>query len=114
MDRPAPDEEFNQHLAFVERRGDAPGVGVVMGWPSVARMGLSQIRPEVTISSELAALAGKAPLDAAALGVSAENLRQGRASEGFDLRTPQHVSLAGDLGLGEFDPRRIDYRTIKA
>jgi hypothetical protein len=61
----------------------------------------------------MAGLAGSHPLDAAVLAGSAENLRQGRASETFDLRTPQHIPLAGKLGLGEFDATRIDYRTIK-
>ena len=44
------------------------------------------------------------PLEAAALAVSAKNMREGRSSEAFDLRTPQHVSLAGDLGPGRVRP----------
>ena len=52
-------------------------------------------------------LAGSHPYGAATLGGSAQNMREGRASEAFDLRTPQHISLAGDLGLGTFDAKRI-------
>jgi uncharacterized protein (DUF362 family) len=84
-----------------------------MGWAPVARMGLSAQSPVSNAASELAALAGYSPLDAVTLGMSAQNLREGRASEDFDLRTPQHISLAGDLGLGVFDPQLIDYRTVK-
>lgn len=80
------------------------------GWAPVADMGLVQQTPAVRVSSELAALAGTQPLEALSLGMVAKNLRDGRASEVFDLRTPQHISLAGDLGLGEFDARRIDLR----
>jgi uncharacterized protein (DUF362 family) len=84
-----------------------------MGWAPVARMGLTHLTPAVQVSSEFAALAGQSPLDASVLGAAAKNLREGRASEGFDLRTPQHIPLAGMLGLGEFDPNRIDYRLLK-
>jgi len=84
-----------------------------MGWAPVARMGLLTQSPVSNAASELAALAGYSPLDAVTLGMSVQNLREGRASEDFDLRTPQHISLAGDLGLGVFDPQLIDYRTVK-
>lgn len=84
-----------------------------MGWAPVARMGLLNQTPASNAASELSGFAGRFPLDAAALAVSAQNLREGRASESFDLRTPQHVVLAGDLGLGIFDPQRIDLRTVR-
>jgi hypothetical protein len=83
-----------------------------MGWAPVARMGLLSQTPASNVASELSGFAGRSPLGAAALAVSAQNLREGRASESFDLRTPQHVILAGDLGLGVFDPERIDLRTV--
>src|SRR5262245_36834947 len=82
------------------------------GWPSVAAMGLVQQTPAVKVSSELAPFASQSGPGALALAASAKNLREGRASEAFDLRTPQHVSLAGALGLGVFDPREIDYQTV--
>ena len=82
------------------------------GWPSVADMGLVQQTPAVRVSSELAALAAAQPVGGLALAVAVKNRRDGRASEAFDLRTPQHISLAGDLGLGEFDAPRIDLRRV--
>jgi hypothetical protein len=85
---------------------------VAMGWAPVAQMGSVHHTTSLTTSAEFAALGCANPLEAAALGVSVHNRRRGRASEGFDLRTPQHISLAGDLGLGEFDAHQIDYRTI--
>src|SRR5262249_61325120 len=78
----------------------------------LAWTGLSSQTPLTNAASELPALGGRYPLDAAALGVSAQNLREGRASEVFDLRTPQHITLAGDLGLGVFDRERIDLRNV--
>jgi uncharacterized protein (DUF362 family) len=40
----------------------------------------------------------------------AGNNRSG--NEAFYLRQPEHVTLAGQMGLGEFDPARIEYRRI--
>ena len=84
-----------------------------MGWAPVDRMGSVHHTPSVVTSSEFAALAGSNPLGAAALGCSAQNMREGRASEAFDLRTPQHISLAGGLGLGTFDADRIQYSVVR-
>jgi hypothetical protein len=82
-----------------------------VGWAPVAEMGLVRHPTPVKVASEFADLAAADPLAAAALRAAAQNIRDGRASEVFDLRTPQHVSLAGDLGLGVFDPKRIDLRS---
>jgi len=43
----------------------------------------------------------------AQMGVAGNN-RSG--TEAFFLRQPEHVELAGQLGLGVFDPDRIEYR----
>lgn len=34
--------------------------------------------------------------------------------EGFDIRQPQHIALAGHLGLGVFDWHKIDHRIVNA
>ena len=81
---------------------------VQMGLSPVAQTGLVQQTPSAMLASELAALSGADPMSASVLGCSIQNVRDGRASETFDLRTPQHIALAGDLGLGPFDPKRID------
>ena len=59
------------------------------GWPSVARMGTD-----------------------AQSGIQAE--LQGRdGSERYHIRQPQHVPLAGILGLGTFDRRAIDHQRFQ-
>jgi uncharacterized protein (DUF362 family) len=83
------------------------------GWQPVARMGLLENTPAKVLSRRLAALAGGPPLPLAALSVSGQNLEAGQSSESFDRRQPEHIILAGELGLGVFDARKIDYRTIR-
>ena len=34
-------------------------------------------------------------------------------SEQFEMRQPEHIPLAATLGLGIFDPKRIDHRRIE-
>lgn len=36
----------------------------------------------------------------------------GGQKEGFDRRQPEHILLAGTLGLGVADVRRVDHRRI--
>jgi uncharacterized protein (DUF362 family) len=40
------------------------------------------------------------------------NRAEERAREHFDRRQPEHIILAGTIGLGVFDARRIDHRRI--
>jgi hypothetical protein len=82
------------------------------GWPPVACMGLLQDGVRSKLSRRLAALAGTAPLQTAALAVSGDNLESGRTSEVFDRRQPEHVILAGEIGLGVFDAAGIEHRRI--
>ena len=50
--------------------------------------------------------AGLAPVAAVGkMGLDAER-------EGFDMRQPQHIPLAGALGLGVFDTEKIEHRSI--
>ncbi|HVX10905.1 MAG TPA: DUF362 domain-containing protein [Pirellulales bacterium] len=60
------------------------------GWPSVARMGLEGDYRMVDMGNGI-----KAP------------------SEQFEMRQPEHIPLAATLGLGIFDPKRIDHRRIE-
>jgi hypothetical protein len=83
------------------------------GWPPVANMGLLANTPAVKLSRRLAALAGRGPLQTAALAVSGDNMEAGKRSESFDRRQPEHVILAGELGLGVFDAREIEHRRIE-
>lgn len=54
-----------------------------------------------------APLAAAGPLAAPALGAAAKNLIESRATEAFNVRQPDHIAPAGQLGLGVFDRERI-------
>lgn len=86
------------------------------GWPPVASMGnVLSYAPVEMLSARLAMFAASTPAEAAAL--SAAGFRAGpRATplEGFDRRQPEHVILAGTLGMGVFDSRQIEHRTVQA
>jgi hypothetical protein len=83
-----------------------------MGWPPVEWMGLVHHTPQVKAASWLAPLAGNTPGGAAALAAAAHVMEGGRASEVLNLRQPEHVILAGKLGLGLFDREAIAHRVI--
>jgi hypothetical protein len=85
---------------------------VQLGWPPVGRMGRVYNTPSLAVQTALANLAAASPLEALTLGISATNIHEGRGSEGFNLRQPEHVVLAGELGLGVFDARSICYRLV--
>jgi hypothetical protein len=83
------------------------------GWLPVAYQGTVQGVPGVTLSPRLAALAAMTP-EAAALAAG-EQLRRhppGVHQEQFDRRQPEHILLAGLLGLGVHDARQIEHRTV--
>jgi uncharacterized protein (DUF362 family) len=82
------------------------------GWPAVERMGLLPADETAKVRTALAPLAADGPLSAAALAVPARNIQDGRASESFNLRQPEHVILAGLLGLGAFQADEIDHRRV--
>lgn len=83
------------------------------GWAPVAHMGLMQETPAVTLSRRLAALAASGAGDALTLGAAVTNRESARGSESFDRRQPEHVVLAGLMGLGVFDARRIEHRRLE-
>jgi uncharacterized protein (DUF362 family) len=82
------------------------------GWRPVARMGYLHDTEAAKLSTCLAVLAAQGPLDGATLAPSSHNLLRARASEFCDVRQPEHVILAGLIGLGIFDADRIDYRRL--
>lgn len=86
------------------------------GWQPVARMGLVQVTPGMTVSSGLAPLGAQELPNALALAAAARNFQAGRRTEAFDRRQPEHVLLAGTLGMGVYERSRIDYlrHTLKA
>jgi hypothetical protein len=80
------------------------------GWRPVGRMGLVEETPAEAVASGLAPLAAASAPGAALLTGAAENRAGGRRSEVFDRRQPEHIILAGTMGLGTFDARDIDHR----
>jgi uncharacterized protein (DUF362 family) len=80
------------------------------GWPPVAQMGQLYQTPTDTLSAQLAALAASGPADLAALAAAGVMRPGNQETEQFDRRQPEHILLAGTIGLGVFDPRQLDYR----
>jgi hypothetical protein len=81
------------------------------GWQPVAHMGLLSKVPAVTLSPRLAMLAALGTPEAATLALEEyQNIPDGSGSEVFNMRTPDHVILAGKLGLGTWDARQIEHR----
>ncbi|MFO0927920.1 MAG: DUF362 domain-containing protein [Gemmataceae bacterium] len=82
------------------------------GWAPVERMGWLYQDSHVQPTSGVAALAADSALAAATLQAAAANRIEGRTSEVLNVRQPDHVVLAGQIGLGVFDRDRITYRRV--
>jgi uncharacterized protein (DUF362 family) len=80
---------------------------LIEGWQPVAQMGLHNRAPQA-----LAPFALDLP---GSVRSALEHLRarNARASEVFDRRQPEHVLLAGFLGLGEYRPERIAHQLVE-
>jgi len=83
-----------------------------VGWAPVEEMGLVNHTPAAVVGTGLARLHLDPGVSAATLALASVNRAEGRASEVFNLRQPEHVVLAGQLGLGRFPADEIDYRTV--
>lgn len=83
------------------------------GWPPVARMGLFQETNGDLVGRSLAPLAAMDPRTVAILAGAAQNRQAARGSEAFNLRQPEHVVLAGKLGLGVFDRELIGHQVVR-
>jgi uncharacterized protein (DUF362 family) len=82
------------------------------GWPPVGTMGLVTDSPAAAVRRRLTGLAAGSPVEAAALAVAGKTLQDGRASEAFDRRQPEHVLLAGTYGCGVLDPHALRHRRV--
>jgi hypothetical protein len=85
------------------------------GWAPVERTGYFFEQPYAKAASCPATLAANDPLTAAALLAAAGHVtKRDQTSEQFNVRQPDHVVLAGQMGLGVFDGDRITYRVVNA
>lgn len=82
------------------------------GWPPVERMGWLHQADYAQAASTAAPLAAGSPLEALLLQAATANRMEGRGTEVFNVRQPDHVMLAGELGLGVFERDRISYRRV--
>jgi hypothetical protein len=80
---------------------------VLEGWHPVAQMGQLNRAPQgyPPVALDLPSAVRGALEHRRALSA--------RASEVFDRRQPEHVLLAGFLGLGVWRPERIEHRTVQ-
>jgi hypothetical protein len=85
----------------------------VEGWAPVGKMGWQNYTTDKAVTSTFAQLASSNSLEALALAASSTNIHGGIASEAFNLRTPEHIILAGKLGLGRFDPNEIQHQVVQ-
>jgi hypothetical protein len=83
------------------------------GWPPVEKMGYLYLADYTQPVSSIVPLAANHPLAAVTLAAGTSNRMEGRSSEAFNVRQPDHVVLAGQLGLGVFDRDRIYYRRVE-
>lgn len=81
----------------------------LLGLPRVGEVGRLNYSQKHQVRAAVAALAGRGPVDTVNLAASAKSFIGAGRSEAFDRRTPEHVILAGLIGLGEFDLRKISH-----
>ena len=81
------------------------------GWAPVARMGLLQQSPAAAAATGVAPFGGGL-LGGATLYAAAQNMEAGRETEELNMRQPEHVILAGELGLGVFPREQIEHRCV--
>ena len=76
-------------------------------------MGLRHHDERMTVSSRLSILGCHGISDAVTLAAAAQIGPGKQEGEPFDRRQPEHVTLAGSIGLGLYDADKIEYRLSK-
>jgi hypothetical protein len=85
------------------------------GWPPVASMGsVLTYAPVEMLSARLAIMAASSTPEALAMAAAAGHKGpRGNPLEQLDRRQPEHIILAGTLGMGIFDAREIEHRKVR-
>jgi hypothetical protein len=82
------------------------------GFAPVAQTGALHISSAMRLTTGLTTLAGQSSTEALTLAAAGRDLYANRQTEVFDRRQPEHVILAGTIGLGVFDATQIEHRRI--
>jgi uncharacterized protein (DUF362 family) len=83
------------------------------GWQPVAQMGQLQQTPGMRLSMRLSMLAGRSLPELLTLAAEGSQGPGNQETEQFDRRQPEHIILAGTIGMGIFDARQIEHRVIR-
>jgi len=83
-----------------------------VGLPRVGEIGRRDFAPERQAHMIASAFPPGGTLDGLTRIAAAEFVRGAGDSEVFDRRTPEHVILAGLIGLGEFDLNKVPYKRV--
>ena len=86
---------------------------VSLGLPRVGEIGRRDFSPQRQAHMMASAMLPANTADALTRIAAAEFVRGAGDTEVFDRRTPEHVILAGLIGLGEFDLNKITYRRVR-
>jgi hypothetical protein len=84
-----------------------------LGWQPVGHMRLAQSGQNLPIGTNLAVMAAMTPPYGTAAVLLEHQRRRNFHGGEFDQRQPEHVALAGLLGLGRFNPQAIDHHVVK-
>jgi uncharacterized protein (DUF362 family) len=76
------------------------------GWPLAGDMGTHRYTPDILARARAAAI-GTTSLSALTLAAAGDFIHGGATSESFIRRQPEHIYLAGTIGLGEYHQEKI-------
>jgi len=85
---------------------------VSLGLPRVGEVGRRDFTPQRQARMIASGLCAGSMMDSITRIAAAEFVRGAGDSEVFDRRTPEHVILAGLIGLGEFDLNKITFKRV--
>jgi uncharacterized protein (DUF362 family) len=86
---------------------------VSLGLPRVGEVGRRDFTPQRQAHMIASAMHPAGTADALARIAAAEFVRGAGDTEVFDRRTPEHVILAGLIGLGEFDLNKVTHKRVQ-